>query len=46
MLVHNRIRNYYRLLASSINKKVAQLTKGAQQIAHEIVLIREEITYL
>ena len=46
MLVYNRIRNYYRLLASSINKKVAQLTKGAQQMAHEMVLMREEIARL
>ena len=46
MLVYNRIRNHYRLLASSINKKVAQLTKGAQQMAHEMVLMREEIACL
>jgi hypothetical protein len=29
-------------LASSLNKQVQQLSKGAQQIAHNIVLLQEE----
>jgi prefoldin subunit 5 len=29
-------------LVSSLNKQVQQLSKGAQQIAHNIVLLQEE----
>jgi hypothetical protein len=45
-LVYNKIRNYYRSLASSINKIIAQLAKGAQQIAYKMVLMRKEIAQL
>jgi hypothetical protein len=37
------MQDYYRSLASSLDLQVKQLSKGAQQIAHNIVLVQEEI---
>ena len=45
-LVQMSMQKYHGSPASSIDKKVAQLTKGAQQMAHEMVLMREEIVRL
>jgi hypothetical protein len=45
-LICSRIRGRPGSSASSVNEKVEQLAKGAQNIAHEMVLMREEITLL
>jgi hypothetical protein len=37
------VQNYRGSLASSLDEQVKQLSKGAQQIAHNIVLVQEEI---
>ena len=37
------MQNYQGSLASSLDKQVKQLSKGAQQIAYNIVLVQEEI---
>jgi excinuclease UvrABC ATPase subunit len=42
-LIQNPIQNYCRSLASLLDKQVKQLSKGAQQIAYNIVLMQEEI---
>jgi hypothetical protein len=42
-LIQNCIQNYRGSPASSLDKQVKQLSKGAQQIAHNMVLIQEEI---
>jgi hypothetical protein len=42
-LIRNCMQNYRSSLVSSLDKQVKQLSKGAQQIAHNIVLIQEEI---
>lgn len=41
-LIRSRIRNRPRSSASSIDEQVRQLSKGAQQIAHNMVLLQEE----
>ena len=45
-LIRNRMQIHQGSLASSLDKQVQQLTKGAQQIAHEMVLMRAEIERL
>jgi hypothetical protein len=40
------MQNYQGSLASSLDKQVKQLSKGAQQIAHNMVLVQEEISRL
>jgi hypothetical protein len=45
-LVRNRMQIYRGSPASSLNEQVRQLTKGAQQIAHEMVLMRAEMERL
>jgi hypothetical protein len=42
-LIRNRMRNYQGSPASSLDEQVKQLSKGAQQIAHNMVLVQEEI---
>jgi hypothetical protein len=42
-LIRNRIQNYQGSPASSLDEQVKQLSKGAQQIAYNIVLVQEEI---
>jgi hypothetical protein len=42
-LIRNRIQNYQGSPASSLDEQVKQLSKGAQQIAHNMVLVQEEI---
>ena len=46
MLLQNRLQKYQGSPASSINEQVRQLTKGAQQIAYNMVLVQEEIGQL
>jgi hypothetical protein len=41
-LIQKRMQNRLGSSASSIDEQVKQLSKGAQQIAHEMVLMREE----
>jgi len=41
-LIRQRMQRRPGLSASSLNKQVRQLSKGAQQIAHNIVLLQEE----
>jgi hypothetical protein len=45
-LIRNRMRNYQGSPASSLDEQVKQLGKGAQQIAHNMVLMREEVRSL
>jgi hypothetical protein len=40
------MQNYRRLLASSLDKQIKQLSKRAQQIAYNIVLMQEKIDNL
>jgi hypothetical protein len=40
------MQNYYKLLASLLDKQIKQLSKRAQQIAYNIVLIQEKIDNL
>jgi hypothetical protein len=42
-LIRNRMQNYRSSPASSLDEQVKQLSKGAQQIAHNMVLMQEEI---
>ncbi|KAF7571217.1 hypothetical protein PtrM4_112190 [Pyrenophora tritici-repentis] len=42
-LIRQRVRNRPGSSASSLDEKIAQLSKGAQQIAHEMVLLREKV---
>ena len=42
-LIRNRMQKYRGSPASSLNEQVKQLSKGAQQIAYNIVLVQEEI---
>jgi hypothetical protein len=42
-LIRNRMQNYRGSPASSLDEQVKQLSKGAQQIAHNMVLMQEEI---
>ena len=46
MLLQNRLQKYRGSPASSIDEQVRQLTKGAQQIAYNMVLVQEEIGWL
>ena len=41
-LIRQRMQRHLGFLASSLNKQVRQLSKGAQQIAHNMVLLQEE----
>ena len=43
MLLQNRLQKYRGSPASSIDEQVRQLTKGAQQIAYNMVLVQEEM---
>jgi uncharacterized small protein (DUF1192 family) len=43
-LIRNRMRKYRGSSASSADEKLDQLVKGAQQIAHRVALMEEEIT--
>jgi hypothetical protein len=45
-LIRNRIQNYWGSPASSLDEQVRQLSKGAQQIAHNMMLIEEKISRL
>ncbi len=45
-LIRNRVQNYRRLPASSLDEQVKQLSKGAQQIAYNMVLMREDVSRL
>jgi hypothetical protein len=45
-LIRNRMRHHQGSPASSLDEQVKQLGKGAQQIAHDIVLMREEVRSL
>ncbi len=42
-LIRNRMQNYRRSLASLLDKQVKQLSKGAQEIAYNIVLMQKKI---
>jgi hypothetical protein len=42
-LIRNRMQNHQGSPASSLDKQVRQLSKGAQQIAHNMVLVQEEM---
>jgi hypothetical protein len=42
-LIRNCIQNHQGSLASSLHKQVKQLSKSAQQIAHNMVLVQEEM---
>ncbi|KAI1665351.1 DDE superfamily endonuclease [Pyrenophora tritici-repentis] len=42
-LIRNRMQNYRGSPASSLDEQVKQLSKGAQQIAHNMVLVQEEM---
>ena len=42
-LIQRRLRNHPGSSASSLDEAVAQLSKGAQQIAHNMVLMQEKI---
>jgi hypothetical protein len=42
-LIRNRVQNYRGSPASSLDEQVKQLSKGAQQIAHNMVLVQEEM---
>ncbi|KAG9196117.1 hypothetical protein G6011_01238 [Alternaria panax] len=42
-LIRNRIQNHRGSPASSLDEQVKQLSKGAQQIAHNMVLMQEEM---
>jgi uncharacterized protein (DUF608 family) len=42
-LIRNRMQNYRGSPVSSLDEQVKQLSKGAQQIAHNMVLVQEEI---
>ena len=46
MLLQNRLQKYRGSPASSIDEQVRQLTKGAQQIAYNMVLVQEEMGQL
>jgi hypothetical protein len=46
MLIQTRIQNYYRSLLSLLDEQVKQLSKDAQQIAYNIVLVQEKISCL
>jgi hypothetical protein len=41
VFIRNRIQNYQGSLASLLDEQVKQLSKGAQQIAHNMVLVQE-----
>ncbi|KAF7566808.1 hypothetical protein PtrM4_151280 [Pyrenophora tritici-repentis] len=43
MLIRNRMQNHQGSPASSLDEQVKQLSKGAQQIAHNMVLVQEEM---
>jgi adenosyl cobinamide kinase/adenosyl cobinamide phosphate guanylyltransferase len=43
LLIRNQMQNHQGSPASSLDKQVKQLSKGAQQIAHNMVLVQEEI---
>jgi hypothetical protein len=43
MLIRNCMQSYQESPASSLDEHVKQLSKGAQQIAHNMVLVQEEI---
>jgi hypothetical protein len=43
MLIQNCMQKYQGLPASSLDKRVKQLSKDTQQIAHNMVLMQEEI---
>jgi hypothetical protein len=45
-LIRNRMQNYRGSPASSLDEQVKQLSKGAQEIAHNMVLMQEEISRL
>ena len=45
-LIRNRVQIHRGSPAGSLNKQIKQLSKGAQQIAHEMVLLREQVTRL
>lgn len=45
-LIRQRVRNRPGSSASSLDEKVVQLSKGAQQMAHEMVLLREKMSTL
>jgi hypothetical protein len=45
-LIRNRMQNHRGSPTSSLDEQVKQLSKGAQQIAHNIVLVQEEISRL
>ncbi|KAK1914004.1 hypothetical protein P3342_007250 [Pyrenophora teres f. teres] len=45
-LIRQRVRNRPGSSASSLDEKVVQLSKGAQQMAHEMVLLREKMATL
>jgi hypothetical protein len=42
-LIRNRMQNHQGSPASSLDRQVKQLSKGAQQIAHNMVLVQEEM---
>jgi hypothetical protein len=42
-LIRNRMQNHQGSPASSLDEQVKQLSKGAQQIAHNMVLVQEEM---
>jgi hypothetical protein len=43
MLIRNCMQSYQESPASSLDEHVKQLSKGAQQIAHNMVLVQKEI---
>ena len=45
-LIRNCIQNHRGSPASSLDEQVKQLSKGAEQIAHNMVLMREEVSLL
>jgi len=45
-LIQQRMQRCEGSSASSINKQVRQLSKGAQQIAHNMVLLQEEQAHM
>ncbi|KAH5464313.1 hypothetical protein HBI65_251110 [Parastagonospora nodorum] len=45
-LIRQRVQNRASSAARSIDEKIAQLSKGAQQIAHNMVLMQEEMSRL
>jgi hypothetical protein len=45
-LIRNRMQKYQGSPVSSLDEQVKQLSKGAQQIAHNMVLMREDVSRL